>query len=64
MQQYTQQRQDNPPSPSSESWLNQLPEYIHATLVARAFMLFGATKPIASQWEAVRQSLQEPTYCN
>jgi hypothetical protein len=64
MQAFAQQRQDNPPAAASEAVLTHLPEHEHATLVARAFLMFCATKPTAEQWQAVRDSLQPPSPCN
>lgn len=60
---YTQQRQDNPPSESTEAWLARLSEENRAALAAHAFLEYGATKPTPGQWQLVHRALYGPLLC-
>lgn len=60
---YSQQRSDNPPADGTEEWLERLPEDEHATLVVRAFLEFGATKPTDTEWHSVHRAVYGPLLC-
>jgi len=60
MQRYTEQCQDNP---GGGLWEPIVDELCLAELRAKAFMMFGATKPTPAQWHKAHSALFGPLLC-
>jgi len=61
LQRYDEQCQDNPRE--SEQWEPRFSEESHAALRAKAFLMFGATKPTPGQWQKAHAALYGPLLC-
>lgn len=61
LRRFDQQRQDNPPS--SLSGLPELDPESTAALHAKAFLMFGVTKPTSTQWHKAYAALFGPLLC-
>ena len=61
LRQFTEQRQDNPSEP--DRWEPSVNDEIKIALRAKAFMMFGATKPSPAQWEKAHNALFGPRLC-
>lgn len=61
LRRFDQQRQDNPPS--ARMWLPELDPESTAALHAKAFLMFGVTKPSAAQWHKAHAALFGPPLC-
>ena len=64
LRRYDQQRIDNPPEGDDPwSWPRQLAEDDQVALCAKAFLMFGATKPTPAQWQRAHAALFGPLLC-
>jgi hypothetical protein len=61
LRQFTDQRQDNPPEP--DRWEPSTDDETKAALRAKAFIMFGATKPSPAQWNKAHGALFGPLVC-
>jgi hypothetical protein len=61
LQRYEEQCRDNPRE--TDAWEPQLGEESQAALRAKAFLMFGATKPLPSQWHKAHAALYGPLLC-
>jgi hypothetical protein len=60
LQQYDDKREDNP---GAGAWEPTGDEEMVTELRAKAFMMFGATKPTRAQWRMAHGALFEPLLC-
>jgi hypothetical protein len=63
LQRYAQQVQDNPRDDSRSSWAQRMEVADVAAIDARAFLLFGSTKPTPDQWRRVHREIYGPLLC-
>ncbi len=61
LQRYLEQRLDDPPD--DDSWEPRLDEEDQAALRARAFLMFGDTRPTPAQWHKAYLALFGPLLC-
>lgn len=61
LQRYDDQCRDNPRE--ADAWEPELGEESRAALRAKAFLMFGATKPLPSQWHKAHTALYGPLLC-
>lgn len=61
LQRFEQQRQDNPSN--AAMWMPDLDLESLASLQAKAFLMFGATKPSPAQWHKAHTALFGPPHC-
>ncbi len=61
LRRFDEQRQDNPAD--GGLWMPALDEESLASLRAKAFMMFGATKPTPAQWHKAHTALFGPLLC-
>lgn len=61
MRRYDAQRLDNPADDSH--WVPQVGAESLTSLRAKAFMMFGATKPSPAQWQKAMNALYGPLLC-
>jgi hypothetical protein len=61
LRRYEEQCRDNPREP--DAWEPPLGEESQAELRAKAFLMFGATKPLPSQWHKAHAALYGPLLC-
>jgi hypothetical protein len=59
---FDEQRQDNPPE--AGMWVPALDDESVAALQAKAYMMFGATKPSPAQWHKAHGALFGPLLCD
>lgn len=62
LQRYEQQCQDNPREP--DAWEPRLDLEGQVALRAKAFVMFGATKPMPGQWHKAHAALYGPLLCD
>lgn len=60
LQRYDQQRLDNP---GADAWEPTLEPESAAALRAKAFLMFGVTKPTPAQWQRAHAALYGPLLC-
>lgn len=60
LRRFDEQQRDNP---GDSAWLPDLDEESLASLRAKAFMMFGATKPTPAQWHKAHSALFGPLLC-
>jgi hypothetical protein len=58
---YDDQCRDNPRE--EDAWEPRLAEESQAALRAKAFLMFGATKPTPAQWQKAHAALYGPLLC-
>ncbi len=58
---YQAQREDNPGD--ADLWRPALDEDTVTCLSAKAYLMFGATKPTAAQWQKAHAALYGPLLC-
>jgi len=61
LRRYDEQCQDNPQE--IDAWEPRLGEEGQAALRAKAFLMFGVTKPMPSQWHKAHAALYGPLLC-
>ena len=61
LRRYDEQCRDNPRE--DDAWEPQLGAETQAELRAKAFLMFGATKPMPSQWHKAHAALYGPLLC-
>jgi hypothetical protein len=61
LKRYDEQCQDNPPDEAR--WAPRLDEEGLTALRAKAFVMFGATKPSPAQWQKAMGALYGPLLC-
>jgi hypothetical protein len=61
LRRFEEQRQDNPTD--AGMWVPALDPENLASLQAKAFMMFGATKPSPAQWHKAHTALFGPLLC-
>ncbi len=61
LRQFTEQREDNPSEP--DRWEPSVDDETKAALRAKAFLMFGATKPSPAQWHKAHGALFGPLLC-
>lgn len=63
LQRYAQQAQDNPRDDFGDAWRSRMHSADVAAIDARAFLVFGVTKPTPDQWCQVHRGLYGPLLC-
>jgi hypothetical protein len=61
LQRYEEQCRDNPRE--ADAWEPEMAEESRTALRAMAFLMFGATKPLPSQWHKAHAALYGPLLC-
>jgi hypothetical protein len=61
LKRYDQQRLDNPPD--EQHWVPRMDDEGLTSLRAKAFVMFGATKPSPAQWQKAMHALFGPLIC-
>lgn len=64
LRRYEQQRADNPPEVDDPwGWPTRLDPEDQIALAAKAFLMFGVTKPTPAQWQRAHAALFGPLLC-
>jgi hypothetical protein len=64
LRRYDRQRADNPPEGDDPwGWPRQLGPEDQVALAAKAFLMFGVTKPSPAQWQRAHAALFGPLLC-